>query len=98
MPNGQQFFPKVRSQGCAGRLQPINVYDEMDWIANRSRAELRATLEQIIRQERDNLVMKLNRCGSLSRPQSQHSYGYLVVLTVFRARSVVQRYGRQVAE
>ena len=45
----------------------------MDWIANRSRAELRATLEQIIRQERDNLVMKLNRCGSLSRPQSQHS-------------------------
>ena len=89
--------------------EPINVYDEMDWIANRSRAELRgklrpsafgflvlhclharcishsiywclsrmlcacsATLEQIIRQERDNLVMKLN--------------------------SVVQRYTRQVAD
>ena len=68
----------------------------MDWIANRSRAELRATLEQIIRQERDNLVMKLNRCGSLSRPQSQPAP--FVVLTVFRARSVVQRYGRQVAE
>ena len=64
------IFQSVRSQGSAGRLQPINVYDEMDWIANRSRAELRATLEQIIRQERDNLVMKLNRCGSLSRPQS----------------------------
>ena len=90
-------FPKVRSQGCAGRLQPINVYDEMDWIANRSRAELRATLEQIIRQERDNLVMKLNRCGSLSRPQSQ-PVRFVVVLTAFRARSVVQRYGRQVAE
>ena len=70
------FSESVRSQGCAGRLQPINVYDEMDWIANRSRAELRATLEQIIRQERDNLVMKLNRCGSLSRPQSQHSPSY----------------------
>lgn len=40
--------------------EPVNVYDEMDWIAHRSRAELRSTLESIIRQERDNLVLKLN--------------------------------------
>ena len=41
-------------------FQPVNVYDEMDWIAHRSRAELRATLDGIIRQERDMLVLKLN--------------------------------------
>jgi len=46
--------------GWIANYEPVNVYDEMDWIAHRSRAELRVTLENIIRQERDNLVLKLN--------------------------------------
>ena len=41
--------------------EPLDIYDEMDWIANRCRLELRYAIDQLVRQERDELVMKLNQ-------------------------------------
>jgi len=38
----------------------LAVYKELDWVASRSRLELRAQIDQLIRESRDDLVLKLN--------------------------------------